>query len=293
MSYSSHSVDQLGLPFLLSDEIIFLIPKAGKLPIKVHHVKILLILSGEVEFEIEGLDGRKLLKSGDILAAPLVNRHIYFNQDIHQAQPLHVLRLFFELPQGQAPGPEMDFSDFIRHHLKRVYHLQDAIDTRLHSLIREFREESEQRLPGFRHRMRAICMNLTIEVCRKFQPIHLGLPPSDQDPAIQIVVAAKEYIEKHYQNSLTLGEIAWHVGKGEEHLARLFKRHTGQSVFDTVREVRVDAAKTLLPDPAHNLTQIAESCGFNSLAFFSRTFKQVTGMPPSQYRAHTLHAQPF
>ena len=47
-----------------------------------------------------------------------------------------------------------------------------------------------------------------------------------------------------------------------------------------------------MPDPALSLTHIAENCGFNSLAFFSRTFKQMTGMPPSQFRAHTLNAQP-
>jgi AraC-like DNA-binding protein len=110
--------------------------------------------------------------------------------------------------------------------------------------------------------------------------------PSPRTPRAEpLVNAAREYIVKHFARDLTLGEIAWHVGKGEEHLARQFKRRTGQSVFDYVREVRIAHAKTLLASPALTLTEIAGRCGFHSLSFFSRTFRACTGMAPSRYRA--------
>ncbi len=292
MSYSSHSVDQLGPPFRLSDEIIFLLPKNGSLTIRNQYYKLLLVLEGEADFEIKGLEGRHSLAKGDLLCAPPVEEHVYINPDVHQARPLHVLRLFYDPPDTGTPRPELDFGDYVRTHFRQVLHIPDAMDTRLHSLVREFREETETRRPGYRHRVRSICTSLTVESVRKSRPAPLASPEKEEGSGEQIVVAAKEYILKHYAQPLTLGEIAWQVGKGEEHLARLFKRHTGQSVFDTVREVRIDAAKTLLPNPAFSLTHIAERCGFNSLAFFSRSFKQITGLAPSQYRAHTLNAQP-
>ncbi|MEX2605717.1 MAG: AraC family transcriptional regulator [Kiritimatiellia bacterium] len=291
MSYSSHAVDQLGPPFRLSDEIVFLLPKAGNLSIRNQYYKLLLVLEGDAEFEIEGLTGRHPIRQGDIFCAPPRGNHVYYNAHPHKAQPLHVIRIFYDIQAGNPPRPEIDFGDFVQHHFQEVLHLHDGMDARLQSLVREFRDETENRLPGFRHRLRAICTNLTIESVRKLRPNPPHSPAVGSPGGDQIVMAVREYILKHYQQPLTLGEIAWHVGKGEEHLARLFKRQTAQSVFDTVREVRVDAAKTLLPNPALSLTHIAERCGFNSLAYFSRSFKQMTGMPPSQYRAHTLNAK--
>jgi two-component system response regulator YesN len=99
------------------------------------------------------------------------------------------------------------------------------------------------------------------------------------------IQTAKEYILKHFTDpDLRLGLIAHHVGKGDEHLARQFRRQTSQSVFQFVRDVRINHAKTLLLDPSQTLTTIATRCGFNSLAFFSRTFKKTTGHSPSRYR---------
>ncbi len=293
MSYASHSMDQLGPPFRLSDEIVFLIPKAGSLHIQNQYHKLLLVLEGQAEFEIEGLPGRHGIRQGDLLCAPPVGKHHYINTDPHHASPLHVLRLFFDAPESPVSRPESDLGDYVRLYFQQVRHLHDGLDSHLHRLIREFREETETRAPGYRHRIRSICTNLTVASARKFCPVS----PNSEEVAAgggeQIVIAAREYIFKHFAQPLTLGEIAWHVGKGEEHLARLFKRHTGQSVFDTVRELRIDAAKTLLPNPAFTLTHIAERCGFNSLAYFSRSFKQITGLSPSQYRSHTLNAQPM
>jgi transcriptional regulator GlxA family with amidase domain len=101
-----------------------------------------------------------------------------------------------------------------------------------------------------------------------------------------LVDSAKEYIMKNLHTKLTLGDIAWKVGKGEEHLARVFKKETGQSVFDFVREMRIEQAKIHLYDTSKSLTYIATATGFSSLSFFSRTFKTIAGMSPSQYRSH-------
>ena len=154
----------------------------------------------------------------------------------------------------------------------------------LHALIGEFRAEAEERAPGYRHRVRSICTEMIVLLARKIGQSSEARPSRRPPRAEPLGNAAREYIVKHFARDLTLGEIAWHVGKGEEHLARQFKRRTGQSVFDYVREVRIAHAKTLLSAPALTLTEIAGRCGFHSLSFFSRTFRACTGMPPSRYR---------
>ena len=294
MGYSTHSVDNLGSPFWLVDETVFVVPRGGRLRLRQHHFKVLFLLGGEIEHEIEGLEGRRALGAGDILVAPVVAHHSYINPDQRRAVPVQAIRMFLdsELLAARAGRrirkPEADLADFVLHHFPRVVQLRGGIDNEITGLIREFRRETESTRLGFRHRVRAICTELIVAVARKLGAGVAGVPACGSGPGVgaQIVNAAKEYILKHAAEDISLGEVAWHVGKGEEHLARVFKRETGQSVFDYVREIRVNEAKTLLLNPALNLTQIAGRCGFHSLAYFSRTFRQQAGVSPSQYRRH-------
>ena len=70
----------------------------------------------------------------------------------------------------------------------------------------------------------------------------------------------------------------------EEHLARVFRKVTGQTVFDYLRTIRLENAKTLLIDSSRTLSEIAALTGFGSLSLFSRNFSQYVGQSPSAYR---------
>lgn len=300
MAYASHSVDKLGPPFFLVDEVVFLIPKGGSLHLTQNLFKLIFILGGEIEHRIEGVPGQTTLRTGDILVAPVVAYHDYINPDATRAIPMQSLRMFFDTAllkqraRRRSKRPETDLADFLVHHFTGPAQLRGAIDSEVMDLIGQFRDEIDRQEPGYRHRVRGICVNLIVHVARKLG--RLAKPSRTQHaPASgQLVSAAKEYVLKHAAEDITLGEIAWHVGKGEEHLARVFKRETGQSVFTYVREIRLNQAKTLLLNPALTQSEIAQQCGFHSLSFFSRIFRQHVGMPPSHYRRHletVMHPQ--
>lgn len=294
MGYSFRSAGNLGPPFLLVDEIVFMVPGGEGLSLGKHHFKLLFILDGTVEHEIDGWEGRRPLSTGDILVAPVVGRHRYINPKKGTAS-VQVIRIFLDADylatraKRRVRKPKSDLADFIVHHFREVSQLHEGIDNEITRLIRSFREETEHVRVGNRHRLRAICTELIVAVARKLNAI----PEVGEDPRAEgnsrslIVAAAKEFILKNATQDLSLGEIAWQAGKGEEHLARVFKRETGQSVFDYIRELRINRAKTLMLNPALSLTQIAEQCGFHSLSFFSRTFRQHAGLSPSQYRQHS------
>lgn len=95
---------------------------------------------------------------------------------------------------------------------------------------------------------------------------------------------AKEFMRRNFARALTLGEIAWHVKVSEEHLARVFRRVTGQTVFDYLRTVRLEHAKTLLINSNGTISEIAVQSGFGSLALFSRNFSHYVGQSASHYR---------
>lgn len=290
MGYSLHAVENLGAPFVMVDEAVFVIPRGGSVRLGLHQFKLLFILDGRIEHEIDGVEGRRTLGPGDILVAPLVRHHDYINPNPKKAVPVHVVRLFLDAEhlarqsRRRMRRPESDLSDYVLHHFTKVEQITGGIDNEITGLLSELRRESETKDSGYRHRVRSLCTDLIVAVSRKSGTSRGAQGQPKGTPSSHIVVAAKEYILKNLEQDITLGEVAWHVGKGEEHLARVFKRETGRSVFDYVREARVNRAKTHLMDPALNLTEIAERCGFNSLSFFSRTFRQLTGMAPSDYR---------
>ncbi|MGM9950249.1 MAG: helix-turn-helix domain-containing protein [Lysinibacillus sp.] len=99
-----------------------------------------------------------------------------------------------------------------------------------------------------------------------------------------IVKKAVNYIKLHLDSPLTLQGIAETIHVNASHLSRKFKDDTGMSLIDFINLNRVEAAKVYLQNNTSSITEIAFIVGFNDVNYFSRVFKKVTGLTPSQYR---------
>jgi AraC-like DNA-binding protein len=91
-----------------------------------------------------------------------------------------------------------------------------------------------------------------------------------------------EFLRLNYGRDLSLAEIAAHTFLTPNYLTALFKQETGETIFDTLAQIRVERATELLQEdmPVH---LVAKAVGFNSLDRFSRVFRRLKGMPPSRY----------
>ena len=96
---------------------------------------------------------------------------------------------------------------------------------------------------------------------------------------------AKEMIAANFSESISIGAIAEAVGVHPIHLSREFRRHYQQTIGDFVRDLRIQSACRELAMTEIPLLDIALACGFADHAHFTRTFKRITGLTPSQYRA--------
>ena len=67
------------------------------------------------------------------------------------------------------------------------------------------------------------------------------------------------------------------------HLMYLMKKELGRTFNDCLREVRIEMAKKLLKDPEIKVYEVAELVGYTDVKYFSRVFKRVTGVNPSDY----------
>jgi len=102
--------------------------------------------------------------------------------------------------------------------------------------------------------------------------------------AQRVVRKAMVYIHEHYMESISLGDAARHVNMSKEYLARCFRQEMGITFITYLNRYRVNQARALLEKGELNLTEIALETGFSSSAYFSRVFRQETGMSPTEYQ---------
>lgn len=99
---------------------------------------------------------------------------------------------------------------------------------------------------------------------------------------------AKEYIEIHYSESLTLEGVAEIVGLSPFYLSKLFKDRFGMTFIDYLTEVRITHAKNQLMDQGKSFKEICYAIGYKDPNYFSRVFKKQTGTSPTEFRKATI-----
>src|SRR5438046_4613261 len=101
-----------------------------------------------------------------------------------------------------------------------------------------------------------------------------------------LVLNAREYIDKHKTEQLSLADVAKAAGASVFHFCKVFHKSTGLTFTDYVARVRLEDAKTRLLNPNLRVSEIAYDVGFQSLTQFNRTFKRIFGQSPSDFRSH-------
>ena len=90
------------------------------------------------------------------------------------------------------------------------------------------------------------------------------------------------YLRQHYSEKILLSALAEQFFLTESHVARLFKKHMGESVMNYLHRVRIENAKRLL-DEGRSVKDAAQTVGYDSLNNFYKHFKAVTGETPAAY----------
>lgn len=91
------------------------------------------------------------------------------------------------------------------------------------------------------------------------------------------------YIDEHYSQKIELDDMAQQVNLGKEAFCRYFKQNTGSTFTQFLNQYRITQAKRHLL-AGRNITETCYECGFESLSYFNRTFKKISGENPSTYK---------
>lgn len=113
--------------------------------------------------------------------------------------------------------------------------------------------------------------------------VFIRTPESPEHPS-NATLQARELIERGYREQLRITDLADAVQLSPGQLCRVFRLEYGTSPIAYQRELRVQAAKNLLTSTTLPIKEIAYRIGFSDVYFFSKTFKQLVGVSPTEFR---------
>lgn len=91
------------------------------------------------------------------------------------------------------------------------------------------------------------------------------------------------YLEEHIRESVTIETICHDNLIGRSQLQKLFREQNQCGVIDFFSQMKIEFAKQLIRENQMNFTQISDFLGYSSIHYFSRQFKKIAGMTPSEY----------
>lgn len=92
------------------------------------------------------------------------------------------------------------------------------------------------------------------------------------------------YVEEHYLEQFSLGDLASHLGFHPSYVSRLFSERVHCTLTHYVMELRISYAKHLLQNTEKTITEIAYECGFTTQRTFNRVFLQLVNFSPREFR---------
>lgn len=96
---------------------------------------------------------------------------------------------------------------------------------------------------------------------------------------------ALQYIEEHYQEKITLGDMAKELNVSKEEICRIFKRNLKMTCMEYINNYRIMKSMDMLSYTKLMVGEIGSKVGFDNFSYFSECFKKKVGCTPSAYRA--------
>lgn len=190
---------------------------------------------------------------------------------------------FYNTGTSELVTFEMKFDLLDAHFTDKVMKLPDVIDVRntpIQSIMKNIHREIHN---GAEDCKEIITMNMHeifIHMQRAYDTFKIDDSPDNQKVMLDVI----EYIGANLDKELNLQELADVVSFDKIYFLKKFKKLTGITPMEYIRNVRMEKAKELLVYSDMNITQVAECVGFRSIHHFSNCFSKYTGMTPSKFK---------
>ncbi|SDC28419.1 AraC-type DNA-binding protein [Paenibacillus sp. UNCCL117] len=151
-------------------------------------------------------------------------------------------------------------------------------------LLRTIELELEQRRPHFQLVIKARLLELFARLGRQ-TGTRLAKRTTMTASYRRLMTEVADHISARHAEPLSIDELAETFHLSKSYLHKLFKQHTGQTPHQYQMLQRINHAKLRLSEGDEPITDISLELGFGEMAYFSRCFKEATGVTPSFYRS--------
>ena len=94
----------------------------------------------------------------------------------------------------------------------------------------------------------------------------------------------RNYIDCHLSERITLDDVADYAGMNRTYFCLFFKKHMGMPLMDYINGIKVETACRMLKTESLPISDISDRCGFKTVTYFNRVFKNTLGISPTEYR---------
>lgn len=112
--------------------------------------------------------------------------------------------------------------------------------------------------------------------------------PSKESMENHLVTRVKELVNERVHDTVTVSEICRAVGYSKSYICRLFREQTGDTISSYAVKIKIEQAKEMIRAGNLNFTQISDTLAFDNPQYFTRVFKRITGITPTEFK-RSLH----
>jgi len=258
-------------------------------PPHTHEFSELVIVTGGRGLHVTGADAWELSR-GDVFVIAGSRPHHY--RDLRDLRLVNLLYQPEKLELGlwdlpTLPGYHVLFvlkGSWRGRPFRSRLHLSSRELAHVLGLVDVLDAELQARAPGFGFMAAAAFMQIVGFLARCY-----GRSRDPDDRSLLRVAEALSHLERHYDQPISLDELARIAAMSRRNFVRVFRRATGTSPRARLIQLRLDRAAALLRGTGRKITDIAFEVGFSDGNYLARQFRRVLGVTPRQYRS--LHAR--
>lgn len=247
------------------------------------HFELIFLASGRAVFHIDSQPYE--VCPGDLLMVPSGSLHVGYamTEDRVEYWSLVFNRLLLTGSAGD-PVHERYLSPYLEGRLRLPVRLDgnDRDLAEVRAIVKRIKDEFERKAPAFEIVVRSELTSLFARLARMYLPAGERETAPVDNKRTERFKSLIVHIQSHYRDKLTVTDAARMVHLTPHHFCKVFKAATGMTFIEFVNRCRMDEAERLLRRGGLTVTETAERVGCANLNYFTRLFKQVKGMTPSE-----------
>ncbi|MFA5687755.1 MAG: AraC family transcriptional regulator [Kiritimatiellales bacterium] len=218
-----------------------------------------------------------------------------FNQfhTLNAAAPVELVNVYWNPARYIPPELPQPLNDQIQkliplhpqfsHRLNRIIHLQMTDPEKTKNLLLMLCAEQKHKTAGTGAAIDALFRLFLIELCRAAPA--LKNPPEQVNRRMEKI---RQHLDANYTAPIRLERLCTLARLQPANLCRQFKKYTGVSIGDYLKQYRLAAAMHQLRNSGDKILTVCSDCGFSDIANFNRTFRRAIGKTPTEYRSSCL-----